>query len=614
MLPKIIWNSLLIAPAALSAALLVSPSAIAADAQVADMVEASVADLSVETTEVQTDAVAEAIQATPAEVAALSLDAPAATDATSTDATAAIEVPAAVTAAPAEIAQVPAAPMAAPATTAPEVSIDQIMQYGNEGAATQDQVTSISQLSDVQPTDWAFQALQSLVERYGCIAGYPDGTYRGQRATTRFEFAAGLNACLDRVNELIQAGLQDVVTQEDLAALQRLQEEFAAELATLRGRVDALEARTAELEANQFSTTTVLRGRTIFSLNDIFGGEDLFNEDDTNTVFQSRVRLNFDTSFTGEDRLRARLQWGNFNGFAQRADAGANPVINDALFASQTSLSYGTDTDGNVRLSRLEYYFPVGDATTIYIEALGASISDIVSSISSFDDPEQGSISYFGYNPIYDIAPGRGIGAGATFDFSDNLQLGFGYLTGAGDEPSEDLDGDTSGGLFSGDYAAFGQLTFGLGDSPLTAALTYVNSYRDNLILNAYGVSAQFAINDAFFVGGWASYYDVDELDGAGDATFWTYAGTLGVADLGVEGSLLGLIVGVPPRQTFLEVQGDRVTAGTEDAALHAELFYRLPLTDNITITPGIIWLQDPGNNNDNDDLVIGALRTSFSF
>ena len=61
-----------------------------------------------------------------------------------------------------------------------------------------DQVTSVTQLSDVQPTDWAFQALQSLVERYGCIAGYPDGTYKGNRAMTRFEFAAGLNACLDK--------------------------------------------------------------------------------------------------------------------------------------------------------------------------------------------------------------------------------------------------------------------------------------------------------------------------------------------------------------------------------------------------------------------------------
>ncbi|NJK59016.1 MAG: S-layer homology domain-containing protein [Oscillatoriales cyanobacterium SM2_1_8] len=41
------------------------------------------------------------------------------------------------------------------------------------------QVTAVSQLSDVRSTDWAFTALQSLVERYGCVAGYPDRTFRG---------------------------------------------------------------------------------------------------------------------------------------------------------------------------------------------------------------------------------------------------------------------------------------------------------------------------------------------------------------------------------------------------------------------------------------------------
>lgn len=92
------------------------------------------------------------------------------------------------------------------------------------------QVTSVSQLSDVQPTDWAFQALQSLVERYGCIAGYPDSSYRGLRALTRYEFAAGLNACLDRVNELIATATTNLVSKNDLITLQRLQEEFAAEL------------------------------------------------------------------------------------------------------------------------------------------------------------------------------------------------------------------------------------------------------------------------------------------------------------------------------------------------------------------------------------------------
>ncbi|MFN8973916.1 MAG: iron uptake porin, partial [Pseudanabaena sp.] len=99
--------------------------------------------------------------------------------------------------------------------------------------ATQDviglNVTSVSQLSDVRPTDWAFTALQSLIERYGCIAGYPDRTFRGNQATSRYEFAAGLNACLDKINEIISAGLADKVGKEDLATLQKLQEEFAAE-------------------------------------------------------------------------------------------------------------------------------------------------------------------------------------------------------------------------------------------------------------------------------------------------------------------------------------------------------------------------------------------------
>ena len=117
--------------------------------------------------------------------------------------------------------------------------IQQINQYkvASPTAKTAQNVTSVSQLSDVKPTDWAFTALQSLVERYGCIAGYPDSTYRGRQATTRYEFAAGLNACMDKINEIISAGLSDKVGKEDLATLQKLQEEFAAELATLQSHL-----------------------------------------------------------------------------------------------------------------------------------------------------------------------------------------------------------------------------------------------------------------------------------------------------------------------------------------------------------------------------------------
>ncbi|MCX5938834.1 MAG: iron uptake porin, partial [Cyanobium sp. LacPavin_0920_WC12_MAG_62_9] len=172
---------------------------------------------------------------------------------------------------------------------------------------SQNQVTSVAQFSDVQPTDWAYQALSNLVERYGCVAGYPDGTFKGKQALSRFEAAALLNACLDRVTE---------VTDE----LRRLQKEFAKELAILKGRVDKLEAKVGKLEATQFSTTTKLVGETTWTLGGLgFGGNNNgivtggaanngTNGTNANsqaaggTTFNYDLRLALNTSFTGKDR------------------------------------------------------------------------------------------------------------------------------------------------------------------------------------------------------------------------------------------------------------------------------------------------------------------------
>merc|ERR1711906_89480 len=140
---------------------------------------------------------------------------------------------------------------------AAELNINGVSDY----AASADQVTSVTQFSDVYPTDWAYQALSNLVEQYGCVAGYPNGTFRGNRAMTRYEAAALLNACLDRITE---------VTDE----LRRLMKEFEKELAILKGRVDGLEARVGELEATQFSTTTKLKGVATFVIGaNSFGGD-----------------------------------------------------------------------------------------------------------------------------------------------------------------------------------------------------------------------------------------------------------------------------------------------------------------------------------------------------
>ncbi|WP_164928517.1 iron uptake porin [Gloeobacter violaceus] len=190
--------------------------------------------------------------------------------------------------------------------------------FGQRGRSTA-QVNSVSELTDVDPNSWAFQALKSVVERYGCLEGYPDKTYRGNRPLTRYEFAAGLNACLEKVNELITASTANLATKEDLATLQRLQEEFRNELAALRGRVDALEAKTKEIESKLFSTTAKLDAEVIMAAN-IQGGDVNYNYVDgagnsqgfggqANANFITRTRLNIraNSLITRGDQLRVRL-------------------------------------------------------------------------------------------------------------------------------------------------------------------------------------------------------------------------------------------------------------------------------------------------------------------
>jgi hypothetical protein len=68
-----------------------------------------------------------------------------------------------------------------------------------------DPIVSVSQLTDVKPTDWYFNDLQSLIERFGISVGYPDKTFKGNQALSRAEAVTLLNQSLERVVELIEA-------------------------------------------------------------------------------------------------------------------------------------------------------------------------------------------------------------------------------------------------------------------------------------------------------------------------------------------------------------------------------------------------------------------------
>lgn len=483
------------------------------------------------------------------------------------------------------------------------------------------QVTSVSQLSDVQPTDWAFQSLQSLVERYGCIVGYPDQTYRGNRALTRYEFAAGLNACLDRVNELIAAGTQDLVTREDLAKLQRLREEFAGELTTLRGRIDAVEAQTAQLEANQFSTTTKLNSEVVLGLTSVLDGDRSDGQPaDTIPTLNARVRLNFDSSFTGRDRLRVRLQASNV------------VPLSEVLLTNEGRINYDGNTNNNAVLQLFQYRFPLGSQTTGYVAVANNGFVDLDFTGQLNPYFEGGtSISSFGLrNPIYTYAGGAGVGL--RHQFNDVVELDIGYLASNAGQPTEKR------GLFDGRYAGLAQLiitpnkNFGFG-------FTYLNTYSSGstifgpasrfllagsgsnlansnfgsaVIANGYALSASIRVSPAFTVGGWVSYIN-QRFVSRGDGEVWTWAATLAFPDLGSEGSVLGFLVGMEPKLTSIS---NNINGGQSDrdTSLHIDAFYKYQLTDSISITPGVIWLTAPNHDARNDDALVGVIRTVFRF
>ena len=259
----------------------------------------------------------------------------------------------------------------------------------NQAAPT----TSVFDLADVQPTDWAFQALRSLVERYNCISGDAQGLYRGQQPLSRAEFAAGLNACLSQIQARIINGSDTSVTETDLATIQQLQANFAAELPELADRVTTLASRTEILAAQQFSTTTKLRGEALFSISGAFGGDKAGSELDdaeadealgNNLIFTDRLRLIFDTSFTGEDLLRMRFQ------------TGSTPNLRDATGTSMARLGFdGNREERDIILNQLYYRFPVGQSADVTVMASGTlfDVANTVNPLLGFDS--HGAVFFF---------------------------------------------------------------------------------------------------------------------------------------------------------------------------------------------------------------------------
>ncbi len=493
---------------------------------------------------------------------------------------------------------------------APERNSTQISGTPSSLVAANDTTSEVNSRKiigeEVQPGDWQYTALQGVASKYGCDANLNNKT------VSTVDFARGLNNCLVKFEPML-ANRPKSITTEDLEVIKRLTQEFRAQLSEVDNRLNQSDKKIAQAQGNQFSTTTKLKGEAIFNVSGAVSGAN-----PNNTVFGNRVRLLFETSFSGKDRLWTRIAAGNqtpISGFLTNGATGEGTQVFEGV-------PFGTANTGGV--DWLAYQFPVNSNTNAYVAAFGGIHVDYAPTYGgSFEDATggNGALSFFAESsPIYKI--GGGAGVGASFPLSETTGLTsvtVGYLAGKGNSPAR------GAGLFNGDYAALVQANFKLSDK-LDAGLTYVNSYHTpgstiygfggtgaltgssvantnatGGTANSYGAQVSFKPSDTLALNAFVLNTNANKAT-EGSQNIWSYGAGVTVPNVDGKGNSVGLLVGAEP-----------YVSGAGKTPFHIEGFYKYKLSDNLSITPGLIYLTAP-NQIDANGALIGVIRTTFTF
>jgi Carbohydrate-selective porin, OprB family len=533
---------------------------------------------------------------------------------------------------------------------------------------TPEQLNQAAESAEIRPTDWAYQTLQALNAKYGC-----NNTLGAEKALSRDEFAASLSNCVQSIEQLVArkqrrvpkkrrtvapapvmetpvapapvappepapvappeptSAPEEVVSQQDLDRLKGLVQSFSAELQSLDTRVQALDAATKKLKEQSFSTTTKLNGEVIIGINGYGGRNTAVGTNAKNaTVLSDRVRLNFDTSFTGKDRLRTRLQSRN-----------TTPFNSGVTGTNMTRLGFDGDEGNTTNLSLLQYSFPLSPQTKIIAETVGSEFNENMYTFNpTLASSGEGSISRFGrFNPVYRLS---GDGASLTINhkFSDELGLAVGYAV-----PGTSVASPTVGnGIFNGSNSIISQLSFRPSED-LNLGLIYARAYSadgNNITggtgsstanrpfgstaapvatsANHYSALASYKISPNFILSGWAGFVEATrEAAGGGSASSSNYAVSLAFPDFGQKGNNLAFVVGVPPKLNARNVPAIGTAAaitgtGNPSTSYHIEALYKIKLSDNLAITPGLLLITNPDHNSVNPTEYVGTIRTTFKF
>ncbi len=347
-------------------------------------------------------------------------------------------------------------------------------------------------------------------------------------------------------------------------------------------------------------------GEALFGVTSYAGVIPTKDRSNSQVVFDNRLRINIETKFTPEDRLKIKLETGN-----------STPLNQKITGTNMTRLGYD-GAKNNVSLSLLQYQFPLSDRTQAIVEITGSGYSDSLDNFSPLASSSTGAISRFGrYQPIYRLS-NDGTGLTIKHQFSAQWSATAGYTV-----PSITAADSGGGGLFGGANAAIGQIKYAPSKA-FKLGLTYARSYHPNgtgvsgstgsLTANNpfdgaattaqhYGVSASYQLERDITISGWAGVTQAQTANRQKHDQSNHFAVSLAVNNCGGQGNTLGIIVGVPPKSNQ-----DR------DPSLHLEAIYKLKVTEDIDITPGILLITSPEHDRSNSPIWVGTIRTTLRF
>ncbi len=476
------------------------------------------------------------------------------------------------------------------------------------------QPIDLQQPVNIKSSDWQFRSFRLIVKRYSCLSASTETSFDRISQIDRNDFARYLNACTNQMKDRIG------IAPADLEILKQLQTAFAAELTALTGKIERLDTDVAKLETQQFSTTTKLSGQAIFAINTgTFGGDRIIaprgaivSRSQPNVTSLYRVSFDLNTSFKGTDLLKIRLVAAS-TGSSDNAAGFLEPNFGSVL-------DFAVPGREQVSLGRLYYTFkPSKD--------LSVTVGPQIVASDFIDKNRYANVSFRDFSTAaltnnFILLPRPG-GAGAAIEWKPN-QSQFSaravYIASSGSTSlpenqqffgggaANDIrlfpigGGGSTGGLFGDPYMGVVELEY----AP-TKAIALKLQYSGGELLGSnfqvVGVNVEVAISPqvGIFARYGAGHFPNTTI---GDIRPQYWSAGIAFQDLFAKNSVAGIGIAQP----FI------LTAIGNATQTNFELFYNIPVSKNLSITPIVQVITNPANQNSNGAIVTGTIRGVFSF